>query len=300
MKFGVARNDVGPADRASAGVGMLLLMGLLTAPGPAAAQEAGTEARAATTSPDSTGSVVGYVRDDSTGVPIAAAEVSLPELGRRTLTGIDGGFSFESVPAGTYLLRLKHIRYGTREAEVSVEAGQQMGVELAFSPRAIELEPVTVSVRAMNPDLTGTGFYHRMLSGEGGFFGGEDYVNAPARSYQPVREALMQNWAVRAVFVNMVGPGRCMGPIFLNGRPFDPGYVTDYFRDLAGIEVYSPSEVPPDLLEELEAYRRATKGLPRHPAAGDADDIHRLREGINRCGVILLWADRDGEVFGED
>ncbi len=246
---------------------------------------------------DSTGYIIGHVQDDATGLSVPAAVVTLPGLGRRTLTNVSGRFEFADVPPGTHLLRVRHIRYGTREVEVTLEPGEEIGVELAFAPRAIELEPLEVSVEALNPDLVGTGFYRRKMSGIRGFFAGEDFTNGAAWSYRTIREAVTQTREVR---INMVGGNRCVGPILLNGRPYEPGYVREYFRDLAGVEIYAPGDVPPDLLESLEAYRKVTNEMPRHPAAGDGDDIHRMKMRIRRCGVILLWTDRDGEVFGEE
>jgi hypothetical protein len=247
--------------------------------------------------PDTTGYVLGHVRDDSTGQPVPAALVSLPALERRTVTDMSGRFEFAFVPAGTYTLRVRHIRYGNREVRLTVEPGEDVGVELAFTPRAIALEPLEVSVEALNPDLVGTGFHRRKMSGIRGFFADEEFTNGSAWSYRTVGEGLRQTREVR---INMMGGNGCVGPILLNGRPYEPGYVHDYFRDLAGIEIYAAGDVPPDLLESLEAYRKATRGLSRHPAAGDGEDVYRLRPGINRCGIILLWTDRDGEVFGEE
>lgn len=262
----------------------------------AASPVAGQQA-AEPSAPDSTGYILGHVRDDSTGKPVPAALVSLPALDRRTLTDIAGRFEFGFVPAGTHTLRVRHIRYGSREIQVTVDPGEDVGVELAFRPRAIELEPLEVSVEALNPDLVGTGFYRRKMSGIRGFFADEEFTNGPAWSYRTVIEAVSQTREVR---INMMGGNECVGPILLNGRPYEPGYVKEYFRDLSGVEIYAPGDVPPDLLESLEAYRKATRGLPRHPAAGDGDDVHRMRSRIRRCGIILLWTDRDGKVFGEE
>lgn len=261
----------------------LLLTSLVMAPSAVAQDTTGVGA------PDSTGYIIGHVRDDSTDLPVAAAVVSLPDLDRRTLTNSSGRFEIDLVPPGTHVLRVRHIRYGTRDVEITLRPGEEIGVELAFAPRAIEVEGLKVSVEALNPDLVGTGFYQRKMLGTGGFFGGEDYVKAPVRSYKTIKEALPE---MRPLFVRSYAS--CRGPLLLNGRPFEPGYVNDYSRDLAGIEIYGPSEVPPGILEDLKAYREVTKDLPRHPAAGDGDDVERMKFSIRRCGLVLMWSDRDG------
>src|SRR6476620_11595634 len=53
-----------------------------------------------------TGTVV-----DTAGRPIAEAEVSIPELRRRTLTGMDGTFRFDTVPVGTREVRARKIGF---------------------------------------------------------------------------------------------------------------------------------------------------------------------------------------------
>lgn len=103
----------------------------------------------------------------------------------------------------------------------------------------------------------------------------------------------------RAVFVNVVGPGRCMVPVFVNGRPFEPGYVKDDFRDLAGAEVNGPSEVSPASWRSWEL-RLGHEGAPPSPGRRGRGRHPPPEGGHQPMRRILLWADRDGEVFGED
>jgi hypothetical protein len=52
--------------------------------------------------PTMAGEVSGTVVDSSETAGLRAAEVVIEELGRRTVTGNDGAFIFNDVPAGTY------------------------------------------------------------------------------------------------------------------------------------------------------------------------------------------------------
>lgn len=47
------------------------------------------------------GDVAGTVADSSDTAGLSAAEVVIEELGRRTVTGGDGGYVFNDVPEGT-------------------------------------------------------------------------------------------------------------------------------------------------------------------------------------------------------
>jgi hypothetical protein len=103
--------------------------------------------------------LVGTVLDASTGAPVENALVRLetragpgptarsPEE-RSTLTGPDGRFRLEGVPAGLVLLHVEHLAYGQHDQFIEVDGAGTGLVEIHVSPAAISLEPVLVQAEA--------------------------------------------------------------------------------------------------------------------------------------------------------
>ncbi|HZD06264.1 MAG TPA: carboxypeptidase-like regulatory domain-containing protein, partial [Longimicrobiales bacterium] len=136
-----------------------LLLGLLLA-----ALAGGTGGlRAQTPASGSTTPLVGRVVDADGGFPLAEAEVSLfripggaivtddlldhpeslgPPAGR-VATGDDGGYRFDDLPPGSYLLQVE--RLGYRTATIRVRAfGPRSRVSVALRVQPIALEPLEV------------------------------------------------------------------------------------------------------------------------------------------------------------
>ncbi len=109
----------------------VLLTTMLIVPGQARAQS---------------GSLRGLVVDSSTRAPVVGASILIGGTSRTVLTNDHGVFSFQDVPAGSYVLGVSHIAYGDRKTRVEVVAGQEVAIRLALSPSAIHLEPLNVVV----------------------------------------------------------------------------------------------------------------------------------------------------------
>lgn len=77
------------------------------------------------------GSIAGRVVAGS-GEPVAGAEVLLVALKRRVETAADGGFRFESVPPGTYVLEADSLRFGHGIGAVVVTADAEVGLEITI------------------------------------------------------------------------------------------------------------------------------------------------------------------------
>lgn len=75
----------------------------------------------------------GIVRDGKTGEPVIGSVVEIKELpGQRTTTGLDGTFSFKSLPSDKSLtLVVSYISYKTREIKVDAAAtGERMDIQM--------------------------------------------------------------------------------------------------------------------------------------------------------------------------
>jgi Carboxypeptidase regulatory-like domain len=92
--------------------------------------------------------VRGRLVDAESRESVADAEVWLRGTGFRAVTGPDGSFRFGDVPAGTYMMFARHLRYGTKLDTLVVPSGQTISVEMHLPAKAIEIAPITVSVES--------------------------------------------------------------------------------------------------------------------------------------------------------
>lgn len=70
--------------------------------------------------PAMAGEVAGVVSDDSDTIALQAASVRLVELGREAVTGRDGSFRFDDVPAGTYTIEAHYVGAATGSQSITV------------------------------------------------------------------------------------------------------------------------------------------------------------------------------------
>lgn len=89
-----------------------------------------------------TGTVTGRVVDAATQEALPAASVSV--AARTAVSGPDGRFTIQGVPAGTHMLRATRIGYGEASRQVRVAAGETTTAELALSSSILMLDDVVV------------------------------------------------------------------------------------------------------------------------------------------------------------
>lgn len=113
------------------------------------------------------GTVVGRVRDASSGAGVGGATVSVVELGQSASSESDGSYEIPGVPRGTYTVRAAKAGYtASSRGGVQVETGETTTVDLSLS-----LEPCGLELR--NPSF------------EQGLFGWTRYGDARDRTVPP-------------------------------------------------------------------------------------------------------------------
>jgi iron complex outermembrane receptor protein len=90
------------------------------------------------------GSVQGTVVDNAEGAPQAGAVVTLAKIGVSVTTGPDGGFAFNSLPAGEYVLTVTLAGFAPVTSEIIVAADSGISVEVRLPTAGFE-EEVTVA-----------------------------------------------------------------------------------------------------------------------------------------------------------
>src|SRR4029077_500100 len=89
-----------------------------------------------------TGTVRGSVTNSATQQPLAGVSVT---VGRRAAaTRADGGYVLTDVPAGSDTVRARLIGYAPAKQAVAVAGGDTVTVDLAMTPRAVNLASVVV------------------------------------------------------------------------------------------------------------------------------------------------------------
>jgi hypothetical protein len=96
-----------------------------------------------------TGRITGRVVDAQTGAGIANVTVEVVAAGVGTLSGVDGRYVIDAVPAGLAAVRAQSIGYGTKTVtSVTVRAGTVVEQNLTLDPAALELMAIEVTAAA--------------------------------------------------------------------------------------------------------------------------------------------------------
>ncbi|HEV8357071.1 MAG TPA: TonB-dependent receptor [Gemmatimonadales bacterium] len=88
--------------------------------------------------------VVGTVRDESTGRPVAGALVSLPDLNRGTTTDETGRYSLTGVPPGPQHLSVRCFGYARRELHALVPRSGALTINVSLHPQPYSLPALEV------------------------------------------------------------------------------------------------------------------------------------------------------------
>jgi hypothetical protein len=246
----------------------------------------------------------GLIRDAETGKPVADVEVVVVGTDRTFVSDGGGRFTISRVTDSRVELRLSRIGYAPQQGTVELPEGRVMDLDIRLTPKAVELEALTVEVTPRSPWLDSQGFYDRRLySGLNGHFITRDVIER--RNPRGITD-LLDN--VPGVNVLYIGPGQ--RTLRFNrpggGVSSEPGQqrrgVLDPRRraiDLRGCE--------PDLYIDGARYRSGRITDPNLASKVDDYDVLPVTQidaaevylGANTpvqyknaCGVILLWTRR--------
>ncbi len=229
----------------------------------------------------------GTVKDQATGRPIVAAEVSLlntrGKVLDKVLTDSSGIFLLEPDDAGSYALKATGLGYeAATSALLPFKDGELVEVTFELAVDAVPLQPLTVTARSFPPNryLADAGFYDRKKSGVGVFMTREDILRRRSDEFSDLMRS------VAGMDVQPTGPtgrrgfsmtgrsnGRCQPALILDGTPTLIGGMQPLRgRDLPLDDVLSPRDI-----EGLELYR-GPAGVPTEFNVNNA-----------ACGVLVIW-----------
>ena len=219
------------------------------------------------------GGVIDGVVSDTILAPLDRVTASLLGTEVRVTTSTTGRFRITGIPAGSHILELRRLGYGSLVSSVTVGEGDTLRLSFVLQPLATTLAPTVVTGERVSAKMRE--FDARRRAGFGRFLT-EDDISAKKASFAADLLRSIPQVQVRTTGSGQTamslrnGPAACAYEVFLDGLPMPmPTNLDDLPRpaDLAGIEVYSgPATVP------LQ-YKRAG--------------------GRASCGVILVWT-KDG------
>ncbi|WP_425152922.1 carboxypeptidase regulatory-like domain-containing protein [Candidatus Palauibacter sp.] len=231
--------------------------------------------------------VAGTVTDETTGQPIEGAMVRLADFAgsvRETLSGSAGGFAFEGVAPGEYVLGVRRIGYEGLSTPLEIGPGGLATLNLGLTPQAIPLEPLNVDVEGRAPRLAETGFYDRLEEGWGTYFEPEwirtrsvgfirlsRFVSNLQGRAPLSRCAQVQVWYDER-FIGYTSAWGTSGPVSINA---------------AGLHRSAVGPAP-RILDELSVTDVGAAELYTPPAP---IPLFALNDTTAVCGAIILWSD---------
>jgi hypothetical protein len=235
-----------------------------------------------------TSQLVGRVLEQGKTDGISGAAVKLSN-GATVVTDKKGWFTFENVPAGRIAVSVEMIGYQSRSDSVVLQPGRNHEVEIRLSTKAIELPPMTVTVRSRW--LEENGFYERRASGLSGRVITAADIEKKGRSQLTevlsempsvrVFNAPSSDPTVRKIVRFMSGdtdrrsriPG-CEPALFIDGRRYQDRMLPG--AGSGGMVIDDWNVITPLTIEAIEVFR-----------GGGAPMMYN-----DNCGTILIWTKR--------
>ncbi|MBX6331129.1 MAG: SusC/RagA family TonB-linked outer membrane protein [Gemmatimonadaceae bacterium] len=103
------------------------------------------------------GTITGRVIDSASQQPVPSAQVRLVGTTIGTLTGADGRYRLDNVPAGRASLRAQRIGYAARTVSVTVTTGQEVTADIALEATAAQIDEVVVTASGESQRTRETG-----------------------------------------------------------------------------------------------------------------------------------------------
>jgi hypothetical protein len=225
---------------------------------------------------ETTGQLFGQVFEEETGTAIPAVDVFVTGSGTaRILSNPQGRFYLAAVEPGEVEVRFERLGFEPRTVRVDVEEGRTVEIYATMSARAIELEPIEVTVASRY--LQRSGFYRRAQSTVGEHF--------TFRDIEALNPMLVGDILRRVPGVRVVSEPLGVGAEAISGRrptgiESAACRLRPYFNGVP-LADFDIELVPPHEIEALEVYQGANVPI------GYIDEFQA--DGPT-CGVVLIWS----------
>ncbi|MDB4908769.1 MAG: TonB-dependent receptor plug [Gemmatimonadetes bacterium] len=202
---------------------------------------------------------------DTSGRPLAFAEVAVIGAGKRSFTDVEGRFHLAGLPR-VAVFSVRRVGYEPLYFELALDPKEDEGLRITMTPAVATLDTVTIVAKGFKPPRLNytkkfDPFYERLHAGFGNFFDRDDIrKKAPKDLYDLLRN-------VPGVHVRQIGMEKtlmmnssCTTPkVFLDGMALKYGWeVLGSIdpADIEGIEIYKTvASLPADALGECGAIK---------------------------------------------
>lgn len=224
----------------------------------------------------------GIVTSDLGQRPVGGAEIAFKNIERLVRSGSDGHFLFTALPAGKFTVTVRRPGYRPIDGTVTLAATDTIDWQFDMVAAAgTELSPVEVHVNADSARPGLREFERRRQSTSGHFITEGEILRIGSTNLANIIRTKVSGFdltrhpsgsgtalAARRTGVATRGVNDCYTAVWMNGQLFfaptrgdDPPRLEDInLQELAAVELYRVSEVPPEL---------------------------NFRSG--NCGVMVLW-----------
>ncbi len=220
------------------------------------------------------GGVIAGAVADSSGLPIAGAEVRALGTVLKSRTDERGEFRLVGLPPGESLLEARRLGFRPETLRVAMREARDAGI--AFHLRLTATRLAAVAVRGERRRYSGrlAGYHERLASGLGGTFITRDELErGNPRQLTDVLRRFPGVEILRGTRVGLRGRN-CAPLVWIDGTSMAAGEVD--------LNTFAPSS-----LEGIEIYLTASGAPGRYQGAGSG----------SRCGTVLLWSrDRDTDA----
>ena len=234
--------------------------------------------------------LTGIVREDSSARPLEGVEVLINGTSHRAMTGANGRYLLEGLPAGIYQAIFRAVGHIPVRMDVLLTAGETTRANATLVRSDVVLDPIVVTGEPVREvGLAGRGFEERRKMGFGRFVDPEEMRRSEhlrladvLRRHQVEIKPIGNMNSLYAVGTARGTPGgvyNCLMSIWIDGTLILPGGIIGELEK--PLDLYDLRRVlEPAALVAAEIYRR--------------DSEMPLQFGGRRspCGAIVLWTRR--------
>jgi hypothetical protein len=210
------------------------------------------------------GTIKGYVSDITTGVPLSGATIHLEIINKQATSGLDGSFTLNSVPEGTYTITINVVSFKTYRTSVKIKKNDLIRINAEMVPeKEKQLQEIIVTGKETsgNESFTLERFASQIMN----------VVSSREIKISP--DLIVANVVQRVPGISIerddVGEGEF--PVL---RGMDKRYN---YTLIDGVKIPSPDRqnryvpldiFPSDLLERLEVYKTLTPSMEGDAVGG--------------------------------
>lgn len=213
----------------------------------------------------------GWIRD-STGAPIAGADVSVPALRILAHSDSTGAFILRGVAAGQRTINVRRLGYEPQSLTVEIRAApaEPLVVTLRAIPQL--LDSMRVGSGRLHQDFLIEEFYRRQARGPGLFI-----TRADIDARRPTR---LSDMARQFPGIRLVGrPGGLMGIRFPNTSMARRDCPPQYWVDGRRVTNFELDELPPGDIEGIELY-----------SGPSSTPMQFMWNEEKTCGTVVIWS----------